>query len=88
MPRTDFTFGEKVRYSFRNDIAELEVKKVKRERGPSRDYGKIEWLVTKASIPGASLAPGQILTTRRVYNVARDIDPLAAHAFDMDNQPH
>ena len=86
MARKDFIFGERVLFSFRNQVAELEVKKMKRDRGPNRDYGKIEWVVTKVSIPGCAVTPGTILTTRRVYHLARDIDPMAAHAFDMDNQ--
>lgn len=87
MAAKELTFGEKVFFSFRNPVAELEVKKVKTGHGPTRDYGKIEWQVTRASIPGSSLAVGEVLPTRRVYHLARSIDPLAAHAFDMENQP-
>jgi len=87
MARKEFQIGEKVVFAFRNNVAELEVKKIKRDRGATRDYGKIEWLVTRANIPGSSLRPGAMLTTRRVYHLARDIDPIAAHAFDMENQP-
>lgn len=87
MVRKEFTFGEKVYFAFRNHVAELEVKKVKRDCGPTREYGKIEWQVTKANIPGTSVKVGDILPTRRVYHLARAIDPAAAHAFDMENQP-
>lgn len=87
MRATDFAFGEKVFFAFRNHLAELEVKKIKKGHGPTRDYGKIEWQVTKVSIPGCAVAVGEVLNTRRVYHLARSIDPVAAHAFDMENQP-
>ncbi len=87
MARTDFRFGEQVVFGFRNHVAELEVRKVKADRGPTRDYGKIEWRVTKANVPGGAVAVGEVLPTRRVYHLARSIDALAAHAFDMENQP-
>lgn len=87
MARTDWVLGEKVYFTFRNHIAELQVKKLKKNRGATRDFGKIVWQVTKAGIPGAAVKVGDILATRRVYFIAKDIDPRAAHAFDMENQP-
>ena len=86
MARPDFIFGEKVYFSFRNHIAEFEVKKMKKDRGATRDFGKIVWQVTKANIPGTAIKLGDVLPTRRVFYVAKDIDPRAAHAFDMENQ--
>jgi len=77
---------EKVRFNFRNDLAELEVYKVKRDRSATSNYGKILWRVTVAEIPGAAIKVGDVLPTRRVFFVAKDIDPRAAHAFDMENQ--
>lgn len=78
---------EKVFFTFRNSLAELEVRKVKRNRCRTGTYGKIEWRVTRANVPGAAIKVGDVLPTRRVYNIARAIDPRAAHAFDMENQP-
>lgn len=87
MAQKELRFGEQVVFAFRNHLAEFEVRKVKRDHGPTRDFGKIEWQVTKASIPGSSVRVGEILPTRRVFHLARGIDPVAAHAFDMENQP-
>ena len=78
---------EKVVFNFKNSFAELEVRKVKRNRSMTSTYGKILWQVTKAEIPGTALKAGDILPTRRVFYVAKDIDARAAHAFDMENQP-
>jgi len=61
MARTDFIFGEKVHFSFRNHIAEFAVKKMKKDHGATRDFGKIVWQVTKADIPGIALKVGDIL---------------------------
>ena len=77
---------EKVTFSFDNGLLELEVRKVKRSHSPTSDYGKILWRVTKAKIPGSAIKVGDILPTRRVFFAAKDIDPQAAHAFDMENQ--
>ena len=68
-------------------MVEFEVRKVKRNASSTSDYGKILWQVTKASIPGGATKVGEILPTRRVFFIAKDIDPAAAHAFDMENQP-
>ena len=78
---------EKVVFAFKNQLLELEVRKVKRHSSTTSDYGKILWRVTKATIPGSALKVGDILPTRRVFFIAKDIDPRAAHAFDMENQP-
>jgi len=78
---------EKVVFSFTNHLLEFEVRKVKRHRGLTSSYGKVMWEVTKAAIPGAAVRVGDVLPTRRVFFIAKDIDPRAAHAFDMENQP-
>lgn len=77
---------EKVIFNFKNGFVEFEVRKVKRHTSPTSDYGKIMWRVTKADIPGTAIKPGDIMPTRRVFFTAKDIDPRAAHAFDMENQ--
>lgn len=77
---------EKVVFSFRNQLTELEVRKVKRHAGTTSTYGKIMWQVTRANIPGGAVKVGDVLPTRRVFFLAKDIDPAAAHAFDMENQ--
>ncbi|MBI4514310.1 MAG: hypothetical protein HY699_00630 [Deltaproteobacteria bacterium] len=86
MARSDFVFGEKVHFSFSNHVAHFAVKKMKRDRGATRDFGKIVWQVTQADVPGSALKVGDVLPTRRVFYIAKDIDPRAAHAFDMENQ--
>ncbi len=78
---------EKVVFSFKNHLLEFEVRKVKRHSGLTANYGKIVWQVTKATIPGTAVKVGDVLPTRRVFFIAKDIDPRAAHAFDMENQP-
>ena len=79
---------EKVVFHFENGLVEFEVRKVKRNASSTSDYGKILWQVTKVSIPGgAAIKVGAVLPTRRVFFIAKDIDPAAAHAFDMENQP-
>lgn len=87
MTRKDFVFGEKVHFAFRSPLAVLEVRKVKKDRGATRDFGKIAWRVTNVSIPGGAVQVGDVLTTRRVFHLARGIDREAAHAFDQENQP-
>lgn len=77
---------EKVVFSFKNGLIEFEVRKVKRNASVTNKYGKIMWQVTKANIPGSAVKEGEILATRRVFFTAKDIDPQAAHAFDMENQ--
>ena len=78
---------EKVVFTFTNQLLEFEVRKLKRFSSATSNYGKIMWQVTKANIPGAAVKVGDVLPTRRVFYIAKDIDPRAAHAFDMENQP-
>ncbi len=78
---------EKVVFNFKNHLLEFEVRKIKRHNGLTSNYGKIVWQVTKADIPGIAVKVGDVLPTRRVFYIAKDIDPRAAHAFDMENQP-
>ncbi|MFQ5666824.1 MAG: hypothetical protein ACE5I7_10385 [Candidatus Binatia bacterium] len=77
---------EKVVFNFKNGLLELEVRKIKRSSSVTSDYGKVLWRVTKASIPGGAVKVGCALPSRRVFFIAKDIDPRAAHAFDMENQ--
>jgi hypothetical protein len=77
---------EKVIFSFKNGLLEFEVRKVKRNASATNRYGKIMWQVTKVNIPGSAVKVGELLPTRRVFFTAKDIDPRAAHAFDMENQ--
>jgi hypothetical protein len=78
---------EKTVFTFKNELLELEVRKVKRHHSLTSHYGKVVWQVTKAVIPGTAVKIGDVLPTRRVFFIAKDIDPRAAHAFDMENQP-
>ena len=78
---------EKIVFNFKNRLTEFEVRKVKRHSSTTSDYGKIMWQVTKSSIPSGTVKVGDVLATRRVFFIAKDIDPRAAHAFDMENQP-
>ena len=77
---------EKVEFTCHNGLVEFAVRKVKRSYSNTSRYGKIQWRVTKAKIPGTAVKPGDILPTRRVFLLAKDIDPRAAHAFDMELQ--
>jgi len=78
---------EKTVFTFRSHLLEFEVRKLKRYSSGTSNYGKIVWQVTKSNIPGTALKVGDLLPTRRVFYIAKDIDPRAAHAFDMENQP-
>ncbi len=78
---------EKIVFTFTNRLTEFEVRKVKRHSSATSNYGKIMWQVTKARIAGTTVKIGDLLPTRRVFFIAKDIDPRAAHAFDMENQP-
>ncbi len=78
---------QKVVFTFSNRLLEFEVRKLKRHSSPTSDYGKIMWQVTRANIPGIAIKVGDVLPTRRVFYIAKDIDSRAAHAFDMENQP-
>lgn len=77
---------EKVVFTFKNRQIEFEVRKVKRDASSTRTYGKILWKVTKYNVPAGAVKVGDVLPTRRVFFIAKDIDPRAAHAFDMENQ--
>ncbi|MFI5394288.1 MAG: hypothetical protein ACHQ9S_02035 [Candidatus Binatia bacterium] len=78
---------EKVTFQFENGLLAFEVRKVKRHSSTTSEYGKIVWRVTRARIPGSAVKVGDLLPARRVFFIAKDIDPRAAHAFDMENQP-
>jgi len=77
---------EKVVFHFTNDLLALEVRKIKRDKSTTSEYGKILWQVTRAEIPAGAVRVGDVLSTKRVFFIAKDIDPRAAHAFDMENQ--
>lgn len=77
---------EKIAFSFKNRLIEFEVRKVKRNASATSNYGKIVWQVVKVNIPGSAIQVGDLLPTRRVFLIAKDLDPSAAHAFDMENQ--
>lgn len=77
---------EKIVFNFKNHLIELEVRKVKRNTSLTSHYGKILWQVIKVNIPGSAIKVGDVLPTRKVFLIAKDLDPRAAHAFDMENQ--
>jgi hypothetical protein len=79
---------EKVIFAFRRPPKEFEVRKVKADRINDTYgswFGKTRWRVEKISVPGISVKVGDVLSTGRVYQIARTIDRKAAHQFDMYN---
>lgn len=78
--------AEKIVFSFRKPPKELEVRKIRTDRihdACGSAYGKIRWRVEKIHVPAISVRVGDILTTSRVYEIARTVDKKAAHQFDL-----
>ncbi len=79
---------EKIVFAFKHPPKELEVRKVKTDRvneAYGSWFGKIRWRVEKVHVPGISVKKGDILTTARVFQIARTIDKKAAHKFELYN---
>jgi len=79
---------EKVVFTFRRPPKELQVRKIKRHRISDTYgswFGRIGWKVERINVPGISVHVGDIISTSKVYEIARTIDKKAAHQFDMYN---
>ena len=79
---------EKIVFTFKQPPKELEVRKIKTDRVNETYgswFGKIRWRVEKEQVPGIPVKVGDILTTSRVYQIARAIDKKAAHQFELYN---
>ncbi len=79
---------EKIVFSFKQAPKELQVRKVKSDRvndAYGSWYGKVRWRVEKVNVPGISVKEGDLLTTSRVYEIARTIDKKEAHKFELYN---
>ncbi len=79
---------EKIIFTFKRPPKELEVRKVRTDRISDTYgswFGKVAWRVEKVDVPGISVKVGDILTTSRVYQIARTIDRRAAQQFDLYN---
>ena len=79
---------EKTFFSFKRPPKELEVRKIMTDRVNDTYgswYGKIRWRVEKVAMPGCSVKSGDIISTSRVYQIARTIDQKAAHQFELYN---
>ncbi len=80
--------AEKISFAFHKPPKELEVRKIKTDRindTYGSGYGKVRWRVEKIQLTGSPIRTGDILTTSRVYELARTIDRKAAHQFDLYN---
>ena len=79
---------EKIVFAFKRPPKELVVHKVKTDRvndAYGSWFGKIRWRVEKIQVPGSPVKEGEILTTSKVYQIARTIDKKAAHQFELYN---
>ena len=79
---------EKVVFAFKRSPKEFVVHKIKRDRvndAYGSWYGKIGWRVEKIELLGCSVKAGDVLTTSKVYEIARTIDYKAAHQFELYN---
>ncbi len=79
---------EKTVFMFKHPQKELQVRKVKTDRvneAYGSWYGKIRWRVEKIRVPRIPVKKGDLLTTSRVYEIARTIDKKAAHQFELYN---
>ena len=79
---------EKIVFTFERPPKAFQVRKVKTDRvndAYGSWYGKLRWRVEKISVPGISVKEGDLLTTSRVYEIARTIDKKAAHQFELYN---
>ena len=79
---------EKIVFRFERAPKEFQVRKVKTDRvndAYGSWYGKIRWRVEQIRVPGIAVKEGDLLTTSRVYEIARTIDKKAAHQFELYN---
>jgi hypothetical protein len=80
--------AEKIVFRFERPPKEFQVRKVKTDRindAYGSWYGKIRWRVEKIHVTGIAVKEGDLLTTSRVFEIARTIDKKAAHQFELYN---
>ncbi len=79
---------EKILFTFKSPPKEFEVRKIKTDRvneAYGSWFGKVRWRVEKVQVAGISVKVGDVLTTAKVYQIARTIDQKAAHQFELYN---